>query len=240
VSTANAGTKASRAYAHLVQRMQGMHPHQMLPRELDLAAELGISRTTLRQVLMTLASAGSIYSVRGSGTFVSGAKIDKGTSLSGFSEDMRARGMTPGSRLLHAGPELADGEVAEHLSLRAGAVVYRIERLRLANEIPMCIEEVRFPAEFFPDLLTHDVSAGLYDLLKSEYGVEVAVARQSISSSVATAVEAELLGIAVGDPVMNVQRTSQDARGRSIEWGRSRYRGDRYEFTLTATRNGHV
>jgi len=233
-------TKASRAYADLVRRIQTMRPHEMLPREVDLADELGISRTTLRQVLTTLTAGGSIYSVRGTGTFVSEAKIDKGGALSGFSEDMRARGMTPGSRLLHAGPELADGPVAEHLGLRAGAVVYRIERLRLANEIPMCIEEVRLPAEYFVDLLTHDVSAGLYDLLKSVYSVEVAVARQTITSSVATAAEAELLGIAAGEPVMNVQRTSQDARGRSIEWARSRYRGDRYEFTLTATRNGLV
>lgn len=233
------GTKASRAYTHLVRRVETMRPHEMLPREVDLAAELGISRTTLRQVLTTLAAAGSIYSVRGSGTFVSDAKIDKGTALFGFSEDMRARGMTPGSRLLHAGPELADGDVAERLGLRPGALVYRIERLRLADEVPMCVEDVRLPAELLPDLLTRDVSAGLYELLRSAYGIEVVVARQTIASSVATAQEADLLGIAVGAPVLNVRRVGQDARGRSVEWAHSLYRGDRYEFSLTATRNGH-
>lgn len=239
MSDVRSGTKTSRAYAHLIGRVREMRPHEMLPREVDLSAELGISRTTLRQVLTTLTSAGAIYSVRGSGTFVSEARIDKGTSLSGFSEDMRGRGMMPGSRLLRADAELATGAVAEHLGLRPGAVIYRIDRLRLANEIPMCVEEVMLPAEFFPDLLTHDVSAGLYDLMRSEYGVEVAVARQAISSSIAAAEEAELLGIALGDPVMNVQRIGHDGRGRSVELARSRYRGDRYEFTVTATRNGH-
>jgi GntR family transcriptional regulator len=233
-------TKAASAHAALVRRIQTMRPHEMLPREVDLAGELGISRTTLRQVLTTLSSAGWIYSIRGSGTYVSEAKIDKGSALFGFSEDMRARGMVPGSRLLHAGADVADADVAERLGLRTGALIYRIERLRLANDVPMCIEEVRLPAELFPDLLTHDVSAGLYDLMRSRYAIEVAVARQTLASSVATAAEAELLGIAVGDPVMNVHRTGHDARGRSVEWARSRYRGDRYEFTLTATRNGHA
>jgi GntR family transcriptional regulator len=234
------GTKASRAYEHLVARIRAMQPHEMLPREIDLAAELGISRTTLRQVLTTLAAAGSIYSVRGSGTFVSDGKIDKGTALFGFSEDMRARGMTPGSRLLHAGPELAEGEVAERLGVRPGALVYRIERLRLANELPMCVEDVRLPAELFPDLLTHDVTAGLYELMNSVYAIEVTVARQTIVSRVADADEAELLGIAAAAPVLDVRRVGQDARGRSVEWARSLYRGDRYEFTLTATRNGRT
>ena len=134
--------------------------------------------------------------------------------------------------------DTTEADVAERLGLRPGALVYRIERLRLANDVPMCIEEVRLPADLLPDLLTQDVSAGLYDLMRSRYGVEVTVARQTLTSSVATPVEAALLGIAAGDPVMNVHRTGHDARGRSVEWARSRYRGDRFEFTLTATRNG--
>lgn len=229
-------TKASSAHAALVRRIQEMRPHEMLPRGVDLAAELGISRTTLHQVLTALSSAGWIYSVRGSGTYVSEMKIDKGSALSGFSEDMRARGMVPGSRLLDVGAGVADARIAERLGLRAGALVYRIERLRLADEVPMCIEEVRLPAEYFPDLLTNDLSAGLYDLMRSRYAIEVTVAQQTLSSSVADVAEAELLGIAVGDPIMNVRRIGHDARGRSVEWAWSRYRGDRYEFTSTATR----
>ncbi len=216
-----------------------MAAHEMLPREVDLAEELGVSRSTLRQVLRALADSGLIYSVRGSGTFVSPTRIAKDTTLSGFSEDMRARGLEPGSQLLDAEPLAVDGTVATDLAVPDGTLAYRLDRLRLADSKPMCLEEVILLADPFPGLLTHDISAGLYELLKAAYGVEVTMAQQWISASVAAESQASLLEVDPGAPLLEVRRVGYDGRGRAIERAVSHYRADRYEFVLTARRGDH-
>lgn len=230
-------TKARRIHTELSRRIAAMSPHDMLPREVDLAEELDVSRSTLRQALAALARSGLIYTVPGTGTFVSDRRVAKGSGLSGFSEDMRARGMEPGSRLLSAEPLVASGQVATDLGLAAGSLAYRIDRLRLADGEPMCVESVTLPAERLPGLLAHDLTAGLYDLLRVEYGVEVLTAQQSVSAVKALPEQSELLGIETGDPLLAVSRIGFDDRGHAVERAVSHYRADRYHFLLLARRD---
>lgn len=223
-------TKAQRVRTELLRRIGELGPHAALPREIDLAAELGVSRSTLRQVLAPLVRSGVLYTVPGTGTFVGDDRIAKGASISGFSEDMRARGMVPGSRLLAAAPVVASGSLAVELAVAEGDVVYRIDRLRLADGTPMCVESVFLPTAPFPGLLGEDLTGGLYDLLKAKYGVEVATTRQTVSAVSAQPDEAELLAVDPGAPLLEVVHVGSDARGRVIERGVSRYRADRYRF----------
>lgn len=95
-------TKLSQIRTELRHRVAALPAHSALPRERDLAEELGVSRTTLRQALRELLDAGLVYTIRGQGTFVSDTRIAKGTSLSGFTEDMLARGLLPSSKLIVA------------------------------------------------------------------------------------------------------------------------------------------
>lgn len=231
-------TKTQRVRKELAQRIALHSAHDLLPREVDLAEELQVSRSTLRQVLGDLARAGAIYTIPGTGTFVSDNRVAKGSGLSGFSEDMRARGMEPGSRLLSSIPFAVSGSVAKDLDLVEGSLAYRIERLRLADEAPMCIESVCLPADPFPGLLRHNLTAGLYDLLESDYGVQVVTAQQSVTAVNASLEQSELLGIGAGDPLLRVFRIGFDQRGQAVERTTSHYRADRYQFTLLARRNG--
>lgn len=231
-------TKSRRVDLELRDRIASMPAHDRLPREMDLAEEFEVSRSTLRQVLASLVRSGLIYTVPGKGTFVADRRVTKGTGLSGFSEDMRARGLEPGSRLLSAAPVVATGAVAADLAIDEGDLAYRIDRLRLADGEPMCIESVMLPASPFPGLLVHDMTQGLYDLLRSKYGVEVSTAPQSVSAVKATPEQSALLGIEVGDPLLAVFRIGLDDRAHVVERAISHYRADRYSFTLLATREG--
>ena len=151
-----------------------MSPHEMLPREFALAELLGVSRSTLRVALKRLLREGLIYAVRGTGTFVSERGIEKGSRLSGFSEDMRSRGMVPTSRVIRAERlPTAAGEAT--LGIWPGDV-YRIQRLRLADSVPMCLETVEVPARSFPGLLELDLTGSLYGLMRDVYGLDVVVA----------------------------------------------------------------
>ncbi|MBZ6079152.1 GntR family transcriptional regulator [Microvirga puerhi] len=221
----------------LSQRVYAMAPHEMLPRERDLAEELGVSRTSLRQWLRELTEAGLIYSVRGKGTFVSDRRISKGTGLTSFTEDMVERGMHPATTVLNVRQALAEGSIAEEFSLAPGSLLHCIDRLRTADGAPMCIEQVHLPAEYFPGLLREDLSGSLYDIMRRQYGVEVVFARQHVRAVAPTAAQARLLQVSRNAPLLEVCRIGFDPRHRAIERAVTTYRGDRYDFFMTIRRD---
>src|ERR671932_2417978 len=118
---------------------------EAIPSERRLSSELGISRLTVRAALDDLVRDGYLERRHGAGTFVSEPKIAQQLTLTSFSEDMRRRGMVPGSRTLelretHAGPSLGR---ALHVS--PDARVLLIRRLRLADDVTMAIETLHVP-----------------------------------------------------------------------------------------------
>jgi Transcriptional regulators len=113
-----------------------------LPSEPELVAWLGVSRATIRQAMAELIAEGLIYRYQGRGTFVAPRKFEHPLQrLVSFSEDIRSRGMEPGSRILFLGQIPADAEVAAHLRIPPGKTVLRIYRLRLANDQPVGLHD---------------------------------------------------------------------------------------------------
>lgn len=212
-------------------------PDEMMPGERELAERFGVSRMTVRQALTALADDGHIYSIRGQGTFVARARITKPPTLTSFSGDMRARGLMPGSRLLSAEIVSAAGDVARDLELEPGTQVYRIGRVRLADDVPMCLEEVHLPVRLFPGLLDLDLSGSLYELLEQRYRTPVVAADQITTAVNLTRTRAELLGVPTRSAALKVVRISTDNRGRMVERAVSLYRGDRYDFSTRISRS---
>ncbi|GIH17169.1 HTH-type transcriptional repressor DasR [Rugosimonospora africana] len=221
---------------HVLALIDRMPPDTLLPQERELAEQCEVSRATVRQALQSLIEDGRIYSVRGRGTFVSQRRISKGLTLTSFSDDMRARDLEPGSRLLAAKQSPAGDDLARHLEIRAGDPVYHVERLRLADGFPMCVETIRLPATPFPRLLDHDLAGSLYQLLASRYRTTVATAEQHICARALDRRNADLLGVPPRSPALQVRRRGIDSRGRVVEYGESLYRADRYDFELTIHR----
>jgi GntR family transcriptional regulator len=117
-----------------------LSPDDALPSERQLAAELGISRITVRKAIDGLADEGLLVRRQGSGNFV-GARIEKNfAKLTSFSEDMRARGRVPTSQWLKKSDGQVTPEEAMRLALSPGAKVYRLHRLRFADDEPMALE----------------------------------------------------------------------------------------------------
>ena len=222
---------------HLVDDIgAGMQPHDALPSERELMARYGVSRMTVREALARLADEGRVYRVQGSGTFVADPDtITKSLSLTSFSEDIRARRMTPGSQLVTARREEADAVTARDLVLSPGAPVHHLERVRTADGTPMCLEEVWLPVEVVGEQLTPHHVESLYERLEA-LGAAPERADQTIRATVVDARQARLLGVAAHSPALVVSRTTYDARGRPVERGRSTYRADRYDFQVSVTR----
>jgi GntR family transcriptional regulator len=208
-------------------------PGDPLPSERALAERYGVARMTARQALETMVSKGLVYRLRGSGTFVAEARLVQPERLTSFSEDMRARGMSPGSVLLRREVCPAPDLVASRLRLSPGSDVVRIERLRTADGTPISLETAYLPAARFPGLENVNLAgSSLYALLQIGWGVEVRSADQWLAPVPLEPEQAERLEVAVGQPAFRFHRLTYDGAGVPIEFVLSLYRGDRYEVHM--------
>ncbi|TMF70357.1 MAG: GntR family transcriptional regulator [Chloroflexi bacterium] len=204
---------------------------QPIPAERQLAIDLGVSRLTLRAALDDLVRDGYLDRRHGSGTYVTEPKIAQPLTLTSFSEDMRRRGMTPGSRTLELTSTLAGARLAHRMGVSPEARLFRVKRLRLADSMPMAMEILHVPEALVPGLTRADFEGrSFYELLQERYGITVASGTQSIEPTVTSEDESDVLGVPLHTPAFLFERTTVSESGRIVEFVRSIYRGDRYRL----------
>lgn len=205
-------------------------PGEALPSERDLAEISGISRITVRKAVQDLAQNGLVIQRQGSGTSVSPA-IDRVkqslTRLTSFSEDMALRGKQVRSQWLEKGQFQPSLEETMALGLKPHGKVSRISRLRFADDTPLAIERAALSPDYLPD--PEKVGGSLYAHLDS-LGFKPVRAIQKISAVNLGSGDAELLKVHEGAAGLSIERVSYLSTGQVVEFTRSKYRGDAYEF----------
>lgn len=215
----------------------------MLPPELELARQFGVSRHTMRAGLDALVRAGLIERQRGRGTVVVRPPIQQ--SLRRFysvAQAMSERGVDLVTEVLERGRYADDDEygllACEHLALPQPQEVGYLVRLRLVEDEPLMVEHLTFPlalcgamierpAEGEPDA----AALSFYDVLQAQAGMRVTHAREVFRPVAIDGDEASLLDVPGGTPVFEVERTGFVGT-RPVEWRRSLIRGDRYRFAI--------
>lgn len=206
-----------------------------LPAERDLAEYANVSRVTVRKAVDDLVRDGLLTRRQGSGTFVVKpvSRVQQPLSqLTSFTEDMARRGLTTRSEWVERGLFQASPEEMMMLGLAAGTMVARIGRLRIANDLPLAIERASLSAEFLPD--PDAVTTSLYAHLQKTNARPVR-AIQRISACNVKEPEAGLLAVPIGVAGLSIERISYLASGRVVEFTRSLYRGDAYDFVAELT-----
>lgn len=207
-------------------------PDEALPAERQLATELSISRITVRKAIDGLVEEGLLVRRPGSGNFIN-ARIEKNfAKLTSFSEDMRARGRTPRSVWIKRSEGTVTPEEALRLRLSPGAPVYRFHRIRFADEVPMCLEYATIVADYLPSLDTVGVS--MYEAL-DEAGHRPVRALQRLSAILLDEEQAGMLQARAGDAGLCVERLGFLRDGQAVEFCRSYFRGDLYDFVAELT-----
>lgn len=217
-----------------LERLLGtMSAGEPLPAERDLARDLGVARMTLRRAVDSLVAEGRLLRRQGAGTFVSPRRVEQRLSATSFSQDMRARGMVPGSRTLWARTYAVGAVLGSVLEVPNGAMVLHVRRLRTADGAPMAVEDLHVPCDLVPGLQGADLEgASFYELLSQRFGLRIASGLQTIEPTLVTAEDASCLGVEAGNPAFCFERTSRLGDGRVVELVRSVYRGDLYRIVV--------
>lgn len=200
-----------------------------LPSERELSDAIGISRVTVRKSLDVLLREGLLSRRHGSGTYIAPRIEQPAALLAGFSAEMANRGLAAGSVWIEKATGLPTPDEAMALALSLDQPVHRLMRVRTADDEPLAIERAVIPASSLPTL--DEVGISLYAALEAR-GLKPVRGLQRLQASLATPQEARLLSIPAGTAILRIERRGFMANGTPVEFTRSAYRGDRYDFVV--------
>jgi len=211
-----------------------------IPGELELCNSYGVSRTVVRQALRELQLQGFVMARKGKGTFVTEPKIDESLAqkLTGFYEDMVERGLKPVTQVLHQRVVPCPEDIARHLQVAVGSPVIDIYRVRSVEEAPIQLVTSFIPYELCPKLATVDLTnRSLYAFLESDCGLFIVRGRRVIEAVAANELEAQLLQVERGSPLVMLDSISYLEDGRAVEYYHALHRGDRSRFEVELVRS---
>ncbi len=217
-------------------------PGDALPSERELAARVDMSRVTVRKAMQHLVREGMLVQRHGSGTYVAPQpnRVEQSLSqLTSFAEDMARRGMAVRSVWLDRGIYYPSPLETVSLGLSASDNVARIARLRISGDTPLAIERAALSSAILPD--PEKVGTSLYAHLEKS-GNRPVRAIQRIRAVSIEEEDAALLESEPGAASLHIERISYLASGRVVEFTRSIYRGDTYDFVAELrldTRGSH-
>jgi GntR family transcriptional regulator len=224
-------TKQSETRDRVLDLIEQLTVGDAIPSERQLTADLGVSRLTVRAALDELVREGYLVRRHGAGTFVSEPKIAQELTMTSFTDDMRRRGLRPGSRTLELTVVPAGARLGRLLHVSPSEPIVVVRRLRLADGETMAIETLHVREALVPGLTARDLERGsFYELMQERYGVVVAGGTQTIEPTVTNEEESAALGVPLHSPAFLFERISRDDRGEIVEFVESTYRGDRYKL----------
>jgi GntR family transcriptional regulator len=202
--------------------------------EREISQRYEVSRATANKALSNLVSEGILEFKKGIGTFVRGGILDYDLrALVSFTGKASSAWKKPSTRVLSfrriPATDVA-GKIAAALKVRPAEPVYEVERLRLADGVPVILERRVIVAEFCPGLSSADLSGSLYSLWTGRYKLEIAGADQTIRAAALEGQDAALLEVSSGAAGLLVRSLGFLRENRPLWWERTLYRGDAYAF----------
>ena len=184
-------------------------PGNIIPSEMSLAGELGVSQGTVRKAITELVENNVLTRKQGRGTFVSNHDVNRALFHFFHITDNKGHKVMPDSRVLKCRRMSATRKESTMLELPVDTEVIRIERVRSIGAKPTMIETITLPAQAFGDL---DQPSGielpntLYELYETKYGVTIHIADEQLRAIAASKQDAQLLGVETATPLLEIER----------------------------------
>lgn len=203
-----------------------------LPTERELTDRFAVNRHTVRRALAAMAETGLVRTEQGRGAFVNADLVEYplGRRVR-FTENLRARQLTPAGRILAVARLAAAVDVAAALDIGPGAPVWRADRLGSVEDRPMVLGAHYFDRRRLPDLATAFGNDASITAALRRCGVADYERRETrILARPATAEEARLLDLPRGRPVLVTEGVNVDPTGRPVEYSVARFAADRMQL----------
>jgi len=242
-SSPEAGPDGTPAFSPLYQQikelltrsLQGGEwlPGQAIPSEMELAARFRVSQGTVRKAVDELATENLLVRRQGKGTFVA-THAEERTQYR-FLRLMSDAGSDPGlqRRLIGCRRQRSAADVARALGLKSGDPVVEIRRVLQSSQFPVVLDEISLPGALFKGLTAEKLSAWkgpMYRLFEAEFGVRMIRAEEKIRAVAADEAHARELGVAVGAPLLSVERLSYTYGDKPVELRRGLYQTEHHHY----------
>jgi GntR family transcriptional regulator len=213
-----------------------LKPGMRVPSENEIIKDYSVSNTTARKILQQIENAGWVTRIKGKGTFVRRAKVERSVNkILSFTRNMRDAGYSPGAKLLDA-RAVSEGYSAQlngHEYSMPGPV-FKIHRLRFADSIPMMVEVRYISLLLCPGIEKYDFGGSLYDIYERDYGHQLTEINQVLSTAMIDSALAKFFDIREPVPAFRVESATFCGKGMVLEMEDSVYRGDKYRFAVRA------
>jgi GntR family transcriptional regulator len=203
-----------------------------LPPERQLCRDFDVSRSTLRQALGELEERGLITRHQGRGTFISRPRLQLPiTGVFSIRDALEAKGIVMTTQVIGVAILDASRQLASDLGCLPGEPIVHIERLRIGDGEPMVLDSAHLRADLFPGLEKADFERRpLYDIIREDYGHEVAEASETLEPVILTPRECQLLEVPSHTPALLTRRVTTDSMGAIVALGHVLLRGDRSRY----------
>lgn len=213
--------------------------HYKLPSEYDLASELSVNRGTVRKAIAQLISERLLTTVHGRGTFVSAREIEQPLAerLVTFSEELLGKNIAFETRVINSAVQQPNQQVASLLSLPAGVPEFSITRMRLVHEQPIALLQNHVRYDLCPGIEQIDFTHHrLFDSLENHFKLKLGWGQRSFEARLADETVAEVLGIALRDPVMYLEQVVYLHDDTPVEFSEVWFRGDHFRLSAVLKR----
>jgi len=208
-------------------------PGTLLPSEPELEKQYNVSRTTIRRAIEMLARAGYVEVKQGRGTMVLDYNINQNISgITSISQTLLKKGYDVKPRKIYMERINADKTIANALEIKEGCLLTRLQRVQLADEIPIAIMENYINPEMVENIEQYDNNfTSLYKLLENQYQYKLESSIDKITAKVADFIESEMLQIPLGSALILMRRVTF-FKGIPITYDYIRIRADKYQFEI--------
>jgi GntR family transcriptional regulator len=206
-----------------------LHPADKLPSQRELCIKFKVSHMTVRRAINELVNEGVIYAIPGKGLYVAEKKYPAETTMLGFTGEMNQRGLYTTSRILDKGLVPASTVIARALNIEPGTEMAYLYRLRLVNNMAICLQHSYLVHQRCPGILDYmqeDIS--LYAVLRDIYHIHLVNSITTAEAVLAQKNQAELLGLGLPLALLVIEQINTLENNQAVEYSRLAYRGDKY------------
>ncbi len=210
-----------------------MEEHDRLESEREICGKYGVSRPTVRQALDELEKAKYIYKVQGKGNFIAGRRLEQNlVRVYSFSDEMKKLGKKPTSKLINFEIIEAQSKIARKLKILQNELIYKVTRVRIADDVPMIYEISYLPYERFIGMTKEMLKEGsLYEIFKNNFNLNITSAEEVLETALINKLESIYLSVPEGNPGLRIERTTYENK-KIIEYTLTIARGDKFKYRV--------